>query len=45
MDRYSILIRDASNFHTLSPKHFRIAVQTPAENEKLIKALTEWTRQ
>lgn len=45
MDRYSILIRDASNFHTLSPQHFRIAVQTPAENEKLIKALTEWTQQ
>ena len=45
VDHYGILIRDASNFHTLSPQHFRIAVQTTAENDTLIKALTEWTKQ
>ena len=42
--RHGILIRDASNFHGLSPKHFRIAVQTEAEDNKLINALREWTK-
>lgn len=41
---YGILIRDASNFHGLSQKHFRIAVQTRTEDEKLINALREWTK-
>ncbi len=41
---YGILIRDASNFHGLSQKHFRIAVQTSTENDKLINALREWTK-
>ncbi len=45
ISRYGILIRDASNFHSLSQKHFRIAVQTSAENDKLINALKEWTKQ
>lgn len=43
--RHGILIRDASNFHGLSPKHFRIAVQTEVENNKFINALREWTKQ
>lgn len=38
-----MLIRDASNFHGLSERHFRIAVQTRDEDDKLIKALRIWT--
>lgn len=37
-----ILIRDASNFRGLSNRHFRIAVQTPDENDLLIKAIERW---
>ena len=36
---HGILIRDASNFSGLTPAHFRIAVQTPAENNCLIEAI------
>lgn len=39
---HGILIRDASNFQTLSPQHFRIAVQTEKENDELIKAISQW---
>lgn len=39
---YGILIRDASNFHGLSPRHFRIAVQRPEENDILIEAIGKW---
>lgn len=34
-----ILIRDASNFETLTPQHFRIAVQQPELNDLLITSL------
>ncbi len=37
-----ILIRDASNFDGLGPDFFRIAVQTPEEDDELIKAIEEW---
>lgn len=37
-----ILIRDASNFYGLSDRDFRIAVQTPDENDLLIKAIERW---
>lgn len=36
---HGILIRDASNFTTLTPSHFRIAVQTPEENDELLSAI------
>lgn len=36
---HGILIRDASNFKTLPPQHFRIAVQTREQNDELLKAL------
>ena len=36
---HGILIRDASNFAGLDTHHFRIAVQTPAENDELCRAL------
>jgi threonine-phosphate decarboxylase len=37
-----ILIRDASNFQGLDSSFFRIAVQTPEENDHLLKALESW---
>lgn len=37
---HGILIRDASNFHGLDSSYFRIAVQQPEDNEKLLKCLT-----
>ncbi len=36
---HHILIRDASNFKRLSPQHFRIAAQTPTENDALVEAI------
>lgn len=41
---HGILIRDASNFEGLTPHHFRIATQTPLENELLIEALKTWSK-
>ncbi len=41
---FGILIRDASNFETLTPQHFRIAVQTREQNDELIKALALYFR-
>ena len=37
------LIRDASNFRTLTPCHFRIAAQSKEENNTLINAIRQWT--
>lgn len=36
---HGILIRDASNFTGLTPHHFRIATQSPAENDVLVTAI------
>lgn len=36
---HGILIRDASNFPTLTQQHFRIAVQSPKHNDLLLNAL------
>ncbi|MCR4915749.1 MAG: aminotransferase class I/II-fold pyridoxal phosphate-dependent enzyme [Prevotella sp.] len=36
---HGMLIRDASNFRGLTSKHFRVAAQTPAENDELIRAI------
>ena len=36
---HGILIRDASNFTGLTPQHFRIATQSPAENDALASAI------
>ena len=38
---HRMLIRDASNFHSLTRYHFRIASQTPAENDALIEAINQ----
>lgn len=39
---HGLLIRDASNFEGLSPAFFRIALQRPEENDRLLRALPEW---
>ena len=40
---HGILIRDASNFRTLTARHFRIAAQSKEENITLINAIRQWT--
>ena len=37
--KHGILIRDASNFTGLTPHHFRIATQSPAENDALVATI------
>ena len=39
---HHILIRDASNFKGLTPQHFRIAAQTPTENDALVEAIKQF---
>lgn len=39
---HGVLIRDASNFNGLSERHFRVAVQTPPENDRLLAAIGQW---
>ena len=38
-EEYGLLIRDAANFEGLGEGHFRIATQTPAENDLLVEAI------
>lgn len=40
---HGILIRDASNFEGLNEQFFRIATQTPEENDKLVECINKWT--
>lgn len=42
IEKYGLLIRDASNFRHLTQKHVRIALQSSEMNKKLISALREW---
>lgn len=37
-----MLIRDASNFRGLTPQHFRVAAQTPQENDALVAAISDY---
>lgn len=39
---HGILIRDASNFRGLDDQYFRVATQSPEENNNLIKAIKAW---
>lgn len=39
---HGILIRDASNFQGLDEQFFRIATQTPEENDKLVECIKKW---
>lgn len=43
IENHGLLIRDASNFESLTPRHFRVAAQGAEENDLLISALREWT--
>lgn len=43
--KHGLLIRNADNFHGLTPQHFRIATRTPEENRTLVQAITQFTRQ
>lgn len=43
IENYGILIRDASNFHGLDNRCFRVSAQTPRENNVLIAALREYS--
>ena len=40
---HGILIRNASNFRTLTLRHFRVAAQNKEENNILINAIRLWT--
>ena len=42
MTHHGILIRDASNFHGLDIHCFRVAAQSPEENDALIAAIKEF---
>lgn len=42
IDKYGILIRDASNFYGLDEHYFRIAAQSREENDMLVQAVKEW---
>ena len=42
--QHHLLIRDASNFKGLTPRHFRIAAQTPAENDALVAAIRQFVK-
>ena len=42
LKNHGILIRDASNFHSLDSRYFRVAAQTPTENQALIDAIKEF---
>ena len=42
LENHGILIRDASNFHGLDAQYFRVAAQTPPENEALVSAIQEF---
>ena len=39
---HKMLIRDAANFRGLSAPYFRIAAQTPAENDALVEAIRQF---
>lgn len=42
IQKHGILIRDASNFEGLDQHYFRIATQSPDQNNTLIKAIKQW---
>lgn len=42
--QHHMLIRDASNFRGLTTRHFRIAVQSPKENDMLVEAIKEYMK-
>nr|WP_262486843.1 aminotransferase class I/II-fold pyridoxal phosphate-dependent enzyme [Geofilum rubicundum] len=45
LQNHGFLIRDAANFRSLSPQHFRLAVLQPDQNNQLISAIQSWIGQ
>ena len=45
IEKYGILIRDASNFHGLDHHCFRVSGQTPEQNEALVEAIKEYLKE
>lgn len=43
-EEHGLLIRDASNFEGLDERFFRIATQTPEENDRLVEAIEQWLK-
>ncbi|RZK61737.1 MAG: aminotransferase class I/II-fold pyridoxal phosphate-dependent enzyme, partial [Hymenobacter sp.] len=41
--RHGLLIRDAGNFRSLSPAHFRVSTRPASDNLLLLNALRAWT--
>ena len=39
---HHLLIRDASNFQGLTPRHFRVSTQSSEENDWLVAAIREY---
>jgi len=44
IEKHGLLIRDASNFRSLTRQHFRIATLHPDQNQLLVNALNEWEK-
>lgn len=44
MEEENMLIRDASNFRSLTPSHFRVASQGVERDDMLINALSRWLK-
>lgn len=44
-NEHGILIRNAANFEGMDKTYFRIATQTPEENNRLVAAIGEWFAQ
>ena len=40
--QHHMLIRDASNFRGLTARHFRVAAQSPREDDMLVEAIQEY---
>lgn len=45
VEKYGLLIRDASNFRGLTDAHFRISAQQPENNALLVAAVKEWLKE
>lgn len=43
-NRHGMLIRDASNFRGLTDRHFRVAAQSPRENDALVNAIKDYMK-
>ena len=44
LEKYGILIRDASNFRGLDESYIRLSTQSAVENDTLVDALKEWLK-